>query len=418
MDNYSLQTVIENETPIITMVQDVPQLQTVVQDGMSPITTMVNAPFIEVTSVNGMTGDVVVEIVLDTFEPSHFYRANTAIIYQERLYYAKSDFTSTSTFNPSDWNTPDFSQVQADWTENDTSSNAYIQHKPNLATVATTGQYSDLNGKPNLATVATSGDFDDLINKPTIDSTLSTSSTNAVENQAITNELDRASFIGSVVSTPSDLAYVGSSNIVDGAVIASKIGNQAVTTAKVNDGAITNNKLADGTITGSKIASNTITNGNIANATIERNKLANPVCYVGSLKVEGESITINNQWRNVAFHSSNIYENSYLAYDTTTGEGVFQPGLYQVTFYGRIGDMGNLTVNYYAGLAINGDSSHGEANTIGMWAGNVNRQGVCFTRIFNFTEETTLKPKFYFDNFSDTLGVWTMDVIRLGETKE
>lgn len=37
-----------------------------------------------------------------------------------------------------------------------------------LATVATTGKYSDLTGKPELATVATSGSYDDLSNKPTI----------------------------------------------------------------------------------------------------------------------------------------------------------------------------------------------------------------------------------------------------------
>lgn len=37
-----------------------------------------------------------------------------------------------------------------------------------LATVATTGAYSDLSGTPSLATVATSGDYDDLTNKPTI----------------------------------------------------------------------------------------------------------------------------------------------------------------------------------------------------------------------------------------------------------
>lgn len=37
-----------------------------------------------------------------------------------------------------------------------------------LATVATTGAYSDLSGTPTLATVATSGDYDDLSNKPTI----------------------------------------------------------------------------------------------------------------------------------------------------------------------------------------------------------------------------------------------------------
>lgn len=81
-----------------------------------------------------------------------------------------------------------------------------------LATVATSGSYNDLENKPtipaaqvnsdwnadsgvaqilnkpNLAAVATSGDYDDLINKPaamTVDSALSWTSQNPVENQAI-----------------------------------------------------------------------------------------------------------------------------------------------------------------------------------------------------------------------------------------
>lgn len=37
-----------------------------------------------------------------------------------------------------------------------------------LATVATSGAYSDLSGTPTLATVATTGDYDDLIDKPTL----------------------------------------------------------------------------------------------------------------------------------------------------------------------------------------------------------------------------------------------------------
>lgn len=37
-----------------------------------------------------------------------------------------------------------------------------------LATVATSGDYTDLSNTPNLATVATTGDYDDLANKPTI----------------------------------------------------------------------------------------------------------------------------------------------------------------------------------------------------------------------------------------------------------
>lgn len=40
--------------------------------------------------------------------------------------------------------------------------------KPVLATVATSGAYSDLSGTPSLATVATTGSYTDLINKPTL----------------------------------------------------------------------------------------------------------------------------------------------------------------------------------------------------------------------------------------------------------
>ena len=41
-------------------------------------------------------------------------------------------------------------QQQADWTEDDNTSVSYIQNKPNLATVATTGEYSDLLHVPDL----------------------------------------------------------------------------------------------------------------------------------------------------------------------------------------------------------------------------------------------------------------------------
>lgn len=56
--------------------------------------------------------------------------------------------------------------VNADW--NATEGDAQILNKPSLATVATTGAYSDLSGTPSLATVATSGSYTDLSNTPTI----------------------------------------------------------------------------------------------------------------------------------------------------------------------------------------------------------------------------------------------------------
>ena len=56
--------------------------------------------------------------------------------------------------------------VNADW--NATSGDAQILNKPTLATVATSGAYSDLSGTPSLATVATSGSYNDLSDQPTI----------------------------------------------------------------------------------------------------------------------------------------------------------------------------------------------------------------------------------------------------------
>lgn len=94
--------------------------------------------------------------------------------------------------------------VQANWTEADSSSDAYILNKPNLATVATTGSYNDLS------------------NKPAVDSALSTSSTNAVENQAIANEFEEVAYVGTTLSTPTDVAYVATANIQDNAVTAAK----------------------------------------------------------------------------------------------------------------------------------------------------------------------------------------------------
>ena len=64
-------------------------------------------------------------------------------------------------------------QVQADWTQADVNAKDYIKNKPTLATVATTGNYNDLN------------------NKPTVDGSLSTTSSNAVANAPVSTALNR-----------------------------------------------------------------------------------------------------------------------------------------------------------------------------------------------------------------------------------
>lgn len=45
--------------------------------------------------------------------------------------------------------------VQSNWTETNTSSDAYIKNKPSLATVATSGSYNDLSNKPTIPSAVT-----------------------------------------------------------------------------------------------------------------------------------------------------------------------------------------------------------------------------------------------------------------------
>ena len=64
--------------------------------------------------------------------------------------------------------------------------------KITLHKIAKTGTYSDLIGAPSLAAVATSGSYNDLSNKPTIptvDSAMSTTSTNPVQNKVVNSAI-------------------------------------------------------------------------------------------------------------------------------------------------------------------------------------------------------------------------------------
>lgn len=72
------------------------------------------------------------------------------------------------------WQTPSTTQVQADWTESDTTDPSYIQNKPNLATVATSGDYNDLSNKPTIPAAQVNSDWSansgvaQILNKPTV----------------------------------------------------------------------------------------------------------------------------------------------------------------------------------------------------------------------------------------------------------
>ena len=99
--------------------------------------------------------------------------------------------------------------VQSDWAQTNTSALDYIVNKPTLATIATSGEWSDIINKPTFATVATSGEYSDLLNKPTlatvagtgeysdllntptVDQVYNASSANAQSGVAVANAIDQ-----------------------------------------------------------------------------------------------------------------------------------------------------------------------------------------------------------------------------------
>lgn len=141
-DGHTLVSQMNNNVQAIqSVVQDVPQIQTVLTDNVVNVSSIINAPFIEVTSVNGMTGDVQIEPIIEDFQANHYYLKNTMISHNGQIYWAKNTFTSGSSFNASDWN---------------------------AISISISTAWNDITGKPNFATVATSGSYNDLIDKPSV----------------------------------------------------------------------------------------------------------------------------------------------------------------------------------------------------------------------------------------------------------
>lgn len=87
---------------------------------------------------------------------------------------------------------------------------------PSLATVATSGLYSDLTGTPALATVATSGQYSDLTGTPTIPTSFSdlsgTIGTSQIDDGAVTaSKLDLATVIEKIY--PVGSIYMSTNNV-------------------------------------------------------------------------------------------------------------------------------------------------------------------------------------------------------------
>ena len=161
------------------------------------------------------------------------------------------------------WVSPTAAQVQSDWTQADTSAVDYIKNKPSLATVATSGLYSDLSGTPMLASVATSGSYTDLSDTPM----LAAVATSGDYNDLI-NKPDTAAYLNlsadsgsSNVSLITDTIDFVGTNGINTAVV--KVGTTVSVTTSLSAGGITNASLANSNVT---IGSTTVNLGQTVTA--------------------------------------------------------------------------------------------------------------------------------------------------------
>lgn len=128
-------TQVVDDVNLTTAVQEVPQIQTTVTENGPEVVSIVNAPFVQVTSVNGKTGDVTVDAKVEQFKTNKQYSEGSLSVNSGSLYIAKRSFTSGTSFNSNDWiqvqgGGGGGASVQSDWKASNTSDPAYIKNKP------------------------------------------------------------------------------------------------------------------------------------------------------------------------------------------------------------------------------------------------------------------------------------------------
>ena len=128
-------TQVVDDVNLTTAVQEVPQIQTTVTENGPEVVSIVNAPFVQVTSVNGKTGDVTVDAKVEQFKTNKQYSEGSLCVNSGSLYIAKRTFTSGTSFNSNDWiqvqgGGGGGASVQSDWKASNTSDPAYIKNKP------------------------------------------------------------------------------------------------------------------------------------------------------------------------------------------------------------------------------------------------------------------------------------------------
>lgn len=159
-----------------------------------------------------------------------------------------------------------------------------------LATVATTGSYSDLSGKPTLATVATSGSYNDLSDKPTIPAAV-----------AVKGDAESAYRTGNVNLTKANIGLGNVGNFKAVSTVASQgLSDTEKSNARANIGAGTSSFSGNYNDLSNKPTIPTVNNGKL---TIQQNG-TNKATFTANQSGNATANIITDEWTATATVSS------------------------------------------------------------------------------------------------------------------
>ena len=158
-------------------------------------------------------------------------------------------------------------QVQSNWTQTDNGQLDYIKNKPSLATVATSGSYTDLINKPTIPAAQVNSDWNSssglsqILNKPTIPAAQIQSDWNQTNNAALDFIKNKPSLgAGTVTSVGTAGLISGGTIISSGTITTSMATNKLVGRFTTGTGIMEEVTIGSGlTLTGAGVLNNSAT---------------------------------------------------------------------------------------------------------------------------------------------------------------
>jgi len=262
-------------------------------------------------------------------------------------------------------------QIQSNWTETNSGLASYIQNKPTLATVATSGSYNDLSNKPAIPAAQINSDWNSvsglsqILNKPAIP----TQYTDALARAAITLSSNAPTGTTSTLTYVSGaFTFTSAAALVSGTTIKTVNSNSLLGSGDVSVGTVTSVSgtgtvsgiSLGGTVTGSGSLSlsgtlSGITNSNLSGtAGITNANLANSTISGVSL---GGSLFSLTAGTNVTFSAGSTYNGSQaITVNVATGAGYTLPAATTTTLGGvivpAVGTSGISNSSGTIGLAV------------------------------------------------------------------